>query len=377
MAETPGWSAPDPGSDAGRSDQASVPGSPPPGPTAWGRSPWEPPPAPPKPGVVPLRPLGVGEVLDGAVTYIRRYPRPTLGLATGVAVVLLVLQAVSFAVLLPTISFEEALTTAEGTDTGSTDVALNLMSLVQGLVQQIIVLIATGMLTFVMGQAVLGRATTTREAWQRVRPRIGALVGLGLLSLVAILAAMLLPFVPALVVGLAAGGVPAAVLAVVAVPVAIALTVYVYLNLVLAPSALVLERIGVIASIRRSRALLRDGFWRTFGVLALAFVISGLVGSLFGFFFAMAAGLVGGLTVGAEAALIGGLGGFTFGSVVGTVVTIPFDAGIRSLLYIDRRIRREGFDLTLVQAASTGPNTTAAPPPGRVPGAPPPAGQRW
>ena len=37
--------------------------------------------------LVPLRPLGIGEILDGAVTYIRRYPRPTLGIAAGVALV--------------------------------------------------------------------------------------------------------------------------------------------------------------------------------------------------------------------------------------------------------------------------------------------------
>jgi hypothetical protein len=39
-----------------------------------------------KPGVIPLRPLGVGEILDGAVTTIRRNPGPMLGLSAIVAV---------------------------------------------------------------------------------------------------------------------------------------------------------------------------------------------------------------------------------------------------------------------------------------------------
>ena len=43
--------------------------------------PWQSQPQAPKPGVIPLRPLGVGEILDGAFTSIRRNPRATLGIA--------------------------------------------------------------------------------------------------------------------------------------------------------------------------------------------------------------------------------------------------------------------------------------------------------
>ena len=47
-----------------------------------------------KPGVVPLRPLGLGELLDGAVGVLRRYPRPALGLAALIAVITTLLDAV-------------------------------------------------------------------------------------------------------------------------------------------------------------------------------------------------------------------------------------------------------------------------------------------
>src|SRR5205823_2675989 len=49
------------------------------GPRPYGS--WTPPPQAPKPGVIPLRPLGVSELLDGAFTSIRRNPRATLGIA--------------------------------------------------------------------------------------------------------------------------------------------------------------------------------------------------------------------------------------------------------------------------------------------------------
>lgn len=57
----------------------------------WGQQPgWAPPPAP-KPGVIPLRPLGLGEILEGAISYIRANPKVTLGLS---AVVITLTQLV-------------------------------------------------------------------------------------------------------------------------------------------------------------------------------------------------------------------------------------------------------------------------------------------
>ena len=41
--------------------------------------------AAPKPGIIPLRPLSVGEILDGTFTTIRRHPKATLGLSAAVA----------------------------------------------------------------------------------------------------------------------------------------------------------------------------------------------------------------------------------------------------------------------------------------------------
>src|SRR6185436_2895825 len=55
-------------------------GQPPPGPG------WAPPPQAPKPGIVPLRALGVGDLLEGALSFIRSDPRTILGLAAVLAV---------------------------------------------------------------------------------------------------------------------------------------------------------------------------------------------------------------------------------------------------------------------------------------------------
>ncbi|EUA78628.1 transmembrane domain protein [Mycobacterium xenopi 4042] len=51
----------------------------------------------------------------------------------------------------------------------------------------------------------------------------------------------------------------------------------------------------------------------------------------------------------------------TIGSAIGQIITTPFSAGVVVLLYTDRRMRAEAFDLVLQSGAATGsfaPTTT-------------------
>ena len=43
------------------------------------------------------------------------------------------------------------------------------------------------------------------------------------------------------------------------------------------------------------------------------------------------------------------------GSAIGRIITAPFSAGVDVLLYTDRRIRSEAFDLVLQTGAAAGP----------------------
>ena len=71
---------------------AMTPGVGLPGVGGWGAVPQA-----PKPGVVPLRPLGVGEILDGAISYIRRDPKTVLGVSALIAAAIALLQLLMFA----------------------------------------------------------------------------------------------------------------------------------------------------------------------------------------------------------------------------------------------------------------------------------------
>jgi hypothetical protein len=46
------------------------------------------------------------------------------------------------------------------------------------------------------------------------------------------------------------------------------------------------------------------------------------------------------------------------GTVIGRIITTPFDAGVVVLLYTDRRIRSEAFDLVLQSGAPAHPAST-------------------
>lgn len=55
-----------------------------PAPAGWQQPHWGAPPSP-KPGVIPLRPLGVGEILDGAVSTMRAHWRTVLTISFAVS----------------------------------------------------------------------------------------------------------------------------------------------------------------------------------------------------------------------------------------------------------------------------------------------------
>jgi len=308
-----------------------------------------------KPGVVPLRPLGLGEMLDGAVGVMRRYPRPTLGMSAAVAVVMALLNVVLLFTLLrpladldPNASFgdsDQLQTLIGGAAAGF---------LLTGLLAVLTTAVLTGILTAVVGKAVLGQPLDVRDAWQSVRPRLGKLVAVSVL--IAVLTAAVM-FVSVLVAVLLVqiGGAGAAL---VGVPLALAgflAAIYLAVRLSLAPCALVLERIGVRESLRRSWALVKGDWWRVFGISLLTFVIAGFVGVLVQAPFEVFGGGLATFTGTGDALAPRTLIFSSIGGMVASTLVEPFAAGVRALLYVDRRMRAEGLDVALTAAATGRP----------------------
>ena len=307
-------------------------------PTGWGA----PAPIAPKPGVVPLRPLGLGELLDGAVTTIRRYPKPTLGLSAVIALVATLINTL-FALTL-----ESAGSTVTAAD-GTVDVGAAVSSAAAGgpgvLISFLAGLVLTGVLTAVVGRGVLGREMTLAEAWQQVRPQVWQLLALSLLTGLVIVGVVGLPLLLAFGIGALAG--PAGL--VIAIPLGLAgvvAGVYLYVRLALAPAALILERCGVAQSLRRSGVLVRGSWWRIAGILLLTAIIGTLVSGIlqvpFGIFSAVTSDSSSTLTVLAS----------QIGAGLAACRVAPFPTGVHALLYVDRRMRAEGLDVSLRSAAA-------------------------
>ena len=157
------------------------PGYPPP--AGYAAYAYAPPPAP-RPGVIPLRPLGIGEILDGSIQSVRRNPRIMLGLS---AVVATFTQLLSFAASWSFIQDVNALdpATASGDDFLAAYSGLATGSLPAFFVGTIAQTILVGLLTVVVGRAALGQSTTLSLAWDQFKPRLLRLFGLSIVVTVA------------------------------------------------------------------------------------------------------------------------------------------------------------------------------------------------
>jgi len=357
-APTPGqpWPAGGPGHGPGygRGGYGRSPGQQ----DAWRRSGEE----APKPGLIPLRPLGVGEILDGAFTSIRRNPRTILGIA---AVVMTVSAIASAAVSLTLVNLAggvnlpqpgQQLTTRQAEHLIGQLAAAVLPALAVSLLLTIIVqAILAGLIAPVIARGVAGQPSTAAQAWRAASPRLPSLLAATLLVL-------LISLGPAAIVALimlaaAAVSAPAAVYVAVGVPgvpAAMVLGIWLSTMLSLVAPVVVLEEATARRALTRSWRLVRRSFWRIFGILLLAGLIAAIAGAILQLpftFIGSALSSGGGLHVGTIIAVIG--------AIVAGTVTRPVTAGVTVLLYVDLRMRREGLDLALRSAAGSGPPSAA------------------
>jgi hypothetical protein len=303
------------------------------------------------PGIIPLRPLSLSDIYNGAAVYIRTNAKVTLGLTAAVVVIT---QLLTLAAALGPRAAASRLRTAPpdeltGGDVGAWTAAGGLSGLVGWLAGTLL----TGMLAVIVGRAVFGSTISAGETWARIRGRLPALIGLVALESVGLI---LICGAVGVIVGAiaAAGNVAAAiVLGFPLVLMTIAALVYLYTALTFAPVLIVLERLPVTSAMRRSFTLVRNSFWRVFGVRALTWLVVTLIAGAIAVPFEFAGNLFGGL-------VLVGLTVGAVGSAIGRIITAPFSSGVDVLLYADRRIRSEAFDLVLQTGAAGGPAATAS-----------------
>jgi len=322
-----------------------------------------PPPAPlaPRPGVIPLRPLSLGEIYDGAFQAMRRNPGPMIGSAAIVgafiAVVGAVYQLLAGPSLLPFLDPATATAMSDEEALGALG-ALGAGGLVTLAVSSIGIALLSGVLVLPVSRAVTGQTMTFGEVWKATWPRFWALLGL-----------VALAFVIAVGIYLVAIAVPALLaiihpafllLLVLTLPALVLGLLWVLVRSSIALPVLMLERTGPLASWRRVRTLVgglwTGPFWRSVGIVLLAAVILTAAQLALSIPAALVSGALGAANPDDPASALGltppQLLVTTISSIVASAVVYPFQAGVGALLYVDHRMRSEGLDVELARAAS-------------------------
>jgi hypothetical protein len=306
-------------------------------------------------GIVPVKPLGLGDVLEGAFRAIRHNPRVMIGLTLLVVIVTTAVSvlpvSLGFSVLLP-LSEPDAAAPVD-LDPARTGAAL------VGVVAALLVtwlggVVATGMLTVSVGESIVDRRIGLAEAWRRVRGRILPLALQGLLVAVVLVGSVTVAVTLAVLLGvtvsLAAGDAAGVILGVLLSLAAVAAAVWLGIRWSLAPVPLVLERAPVIRSLGRSSRLVRGTFWRTLGILVLANLLITVIAQIVTAPVGIAGGIVPALAPGNDTVAVASLAVTYAASSLISVVVYPFLAAVVTLLYIDRRIRTEGLDIALTRS---------------------------
>ena len=331
-----------------------------PGPQGPG-GPWAPPPAPAaygpplhKPGIVPLRPLVLGDIFGGALQTVRRNPRATVGMALVVTFAFMLLPILGTVVLgvsglLPDVDVFDPSAAGGSGGMGPTDLGFVLSSLVTAIFSGLSTIVITGLIVRVVEQAVLGRRITTAQAWEGTRGRLLPLLGLTVLVTLGMLVVIGVPVGIALLLGLVTGSGPLTVLLVVLAALAgTAVSFFLYTRYVLlAAPALVVEGTSVFASFRRAAVLSRGQFWRILGIFLLANLAASVVGQVIAVPFAIL-GAVGLFLLPSSWALAGMLLSSHVSTILTGALIGPFTSGVLVLLYLDQRFRTEGLDIELI-----------------------------
>ena len=318
----------------------------------------------PKPGIIPLRPLSIGEIISGAFESLRANPRamflPSLIVLTATGALSAVLNYLGASFLLSRV--DDLLNSSDVRISGILPVFMGSFAsqMVGALLTALATTILTGLLIVAVSRSVLGRIATPGEVWERTRGRILPLIGQTLLiTLITVIADAIIVVIGIVLIVIIAASVtgpdPGAGAIVITLLAALALIVIVFIaaaflvvRLSLAPAALMLENTGVVEGIGRSWALTRGSFWRVLGILVLAGLITGLVTGTLSFGLGMVLGVI---SVGLPAAqpLVSAVT-VLLTSVLSALV-LPFTAAVTALTYIDLRMRTEGLDVELRQAA--------------------------
>lgn len=370
MPDTSGWGPQGP-SWGGQPPQAGPYGGPPPQPGwGWNGYGWmPPPPPPPKPGVIPLAPLGVDHILGGTFATMRRYAKPLFGTAVAAYGLVAVVMAAA-AILAYAIVRDHWRALSEPGGTFSWDDGRPVL-IAFGAVWLVVMLASLAVNSFIQAscaatlhEAVLGRPATFTAVWRRAWSRTPSVMAVTVLLAVILLlpaATCVLLFVSFFVTVMTQSAVPFGLIFLLLLVVT-PLAAWLYVLFAFAPAVASLETAGPFRALLRSVRLVRGAWWRTFGISLLAGVIVGAASLAVRLPLQFAAPTPPPVDPDSSTSAVlfdqlrSQFGLYAVFSLVAMLATqlaaSVFLPLVTAVLYIDRRIRKEGLAHTLAQAES-------------------------
>jgi len=263
----------------------------------------------------------MGEMFNGSLKAARMSPAVVLGVSAVVTAAAMGLWALLRRVL----DVDSVFQTGSGDQSEGVTLALG--------PEAGIAAIAWGFVAFAVSRAVLGQRVGVVDAAKVVGPRIPAILCVGLVLL-------LIVVIPARLVRLATRVEPA-----LEFPIGLVAFVFVFYSMVtflFAEIIVVLERVGPIKALRRSWKLTHSMFWSTFGIALVTTLVMAIAGQVALSGLTMIPGFV------AQTSTVAAAVGVVAEGVVSTITT-ALTAGVFCLLYVDRRMQAEGFDIELAR----------------------------
>ena len=313
-----------------------------------------------QPGIIPLRPLTVGELFNGAFQAVRVNPQTMFGFAFAIMAIVGLVEALFSSSSTTTLSHAISSQSAQ-------DVFDSLGSTLGSFATSGLSLLATaflsGMLALTVWDAVLGRKSSPADAWHRFSPRfvpvLLATLLIGIIEFVAIMVVVLIFIIPFFLVVVnaasarsydsASAGIGGAFAILFLMLVAlIVVGCFLTVKFAFTSSAVVLEGLGPVDAIKRSWSLSKGSFWRILGRIWLIGIVTGLISTVLG---AIVGAILG---VSANAAdSVGLLVAFpAFLSALLSAVVIPVQSSFYTLMYLDERMRKENLAPMIAQEAS-------------------------
>lgn len=264
----------------------------------------------PEPGrPVVLQEMGLGEILDTAIRLYRTNWRTLMGVVAIVMVPFIFMQ--TFIGDLTTPQFNPFAFDPEAEVPEATPGFSGLGLLLTAVEYLIVLPFITAAVARAAADVYLGEIPTVGTTYRFALSRIGSILWVSILYGFVVAGGSILLLIPG---------------------------IYFFVALVFSPAAVVIEGARGVEALKRSRALSKGHWWKIFGTLILAYLLVSVLSVVFVMPFWIAsffAGPVGWILV-------------AIGSSIGNVLLVPFLTVIVILLYFDMRIRREGFDLSLM-----------------------------